>query len=358
MLALTGCNTNTDTDKKPDDTTTDTDGDDTTTVNYGTVEAPLSVETFLTEVVKLNLENKQFSTEHFVVKGIVQSKPNYNSSYKSYSLRLADTKESETNISVAGAICDTDVTGPNQNDTIIVSGLAEAYNNSYSIYYKDTDSPSIKAVTLGTSTVTKVVEHATITGLNETYTNGATASFVAEPDDGYKIVSVTANSNEVNEVDGSYSFVVAGDTEVKVETEDASSTNVTKNIAINGTLFEISASNAKIASLTEDNITLTVDQNTSNTPISQSCGSKGYNDSLRLYANYKLTIKVDGGTLVKATFAFGKEKFVKDKLTCTNCTASDDNTLIANENVSDLSVVSSAKAFITNITIVYTPTAA
>ncbi len=224
MLALTGCNTNTDTDTKPDDSTTDTDGDDTTTVNYGTVEAPLSVETFLTEVAKLNLEKNAFSDKQFFVKGKITTVSTYY-----YDL--------EGGVRVNNSKLDTDVDEPYQNDTIIVEGYAKCSTSAdgsqkyFNLAKKDSESPTVKATVRGNSAIItspETLEHVTVDGLNNEYTNGETATFTITLDDGdkYAIDKVYANTEVLTAEEGSspaeYSFVVKGDTTVTISIKDTS----------------------------------------------------------------------------------------------------------------------------------------
>ncbi len=189
---------------------------ETVTVNYGTVDAPLSIAEFNTEADKLDLGNEDFSAEHFFVKGYVVDVPTFYSSTSTYKLKLTDGKNDTTYINVNGVKIDTGVEVPCQNDTVVVKGLAEFYNGKYSIWYTESDFPELKSVTRGTSTVTSSIENGTIAGLETSYTNGATATFTVTADEGYTITQVFAYGNALEAVDGQYSFVVAGDAVVNV----------------------------------------------------------------------------------------------------------------------------------------------
>ena len=215
MMMLASCGNNTSSSAT---TNTPTTGTSTpTTVNYGTLESPLSVETFKAEVAKLGLTKDTFSEKHFFVTGKLDA---VSSSY--------DTLEG--NVRVSGFSLDTDVVEPYQNDTIVVEGLAKCTTNTagdqtyYNIDKNGEDAPTIKSVVRGTSTVKtspEEVEHATISGLEAEYTNGDEATFTVDiTDDDYAIESVSANKTKLTAEEGSspakYSFVVKGNTTVSI----------------------------------------------------------------------------------------------------------------------------------------------
>ncbi len=370
MLILASCGDNTSESTSPTSetptsestgSTPSSSGSETpsTTVNYGTEEAPLTVAEFNTEAAKLGLNNEEFSTEHFFVKGYVKSAPTYASAHSSYSFKLGNSKEDTSYINVGGAKRDESVDEPYQNDTVVVSGLAEFFNNYYAIYYTDDDSPAIKSVTRGTSTVTSTIKNGTISGLEATYANGATASFTVTVDTGYKISNVTANSKELTPTDGTYSFTVAGDTNVEVNIVDEASKAVTENIETKGTSFTLDSSNAKIATFTQGAVTITIDQNESNTATSQAISDSSH---IRVYVSAKLKIAVTGGTLTKVTFTYVSGKELKSA-TCTNCTLVVDATtknvteVTADEGVSEISLIPAAQTRITAATVEYEPAA-
>ncbi len=288
-------------------------GDSTTSVdpsvvNYGTAENPLTVASFNTEVAKLGLdETTNMSTEHFYVKGLAKTVPSFNSTYSSYMFTLSDSKEAD-GIKVTGAKLDTGVEEPYQNDTVVVCGLAELYQEAYCIYYTDTDSPAIKSVTRGTSTVTKTIEHGTITGLEDSYANGATATFTVTPESGYKVSLVKAGDATLTEAEGTYSFVVKGDTAVVVTLVDESSTEKVADVALSGTLFTL-ASDKESATYTTEGVEFTLDKKTSTTAISLSS-----TDQLRIYNNAGFTIKLSG-IIKKIVFTSGPSQTYSGKTT-------------------------------------------
>lgn len=229
-LFLAGCNNNpTESDKTSSETSssssssssssatqTSSSTSEVVTINYGTVDAPLSIAEFNTEAAKLDIGNEEFSTEHFYVKGYVVDAPTFYSSTSSYKLKLTDGKGETAYINANGVKLGTDVEVPYQNDTVVVKGLAEAYGGKYSIWYTESDFPELKSVTRGTSTVTSSIENGTIDGLETSYTNGATATFTVTADESYTITQVSVYGDALEAVDGQYSFTVAGDAVVSV----------------------------------------------------------------------------------------------------------------------------------------------
>lgn len=188
-------------------------------VNYGTLDAPLTVGKFLEEATKLNLANQEFSDKHFFVQGVAQSLFTWNESYNNYDkFQLGEDKTSETKIDVTGMQRGEGITDVYQNDTFIVEGLAEKYNNNLCLYFdKDAkDYPTVrKLVTRGKSTVTSTIENGTITGLNVEYENGTTVEFEVSANTGYKIDKVEVYGSALTASEGKYSFKVIGDAIVK-----------------------------------------------------------------------------------------------------------------------------------------------
>ncbi len=219
MMLLAACGPS----EEPTSSATTSGGGGSTpvTVNYGTLESPLTVTKFLEEADKLGLEDKGFSTKHFFVQGVAQSYFAWNSSYKNYDkFQLGETKTSETKIDVTGMQRGEGITDVYQGDTFVVEGLAEKYNNALCIYFnKDAgDYPAVrKLVTRGESTAKATVENGKVEGLMDKYENGKTAEFTVTADSGFKIdkVEVYGGALKVNEA-GKYTFTVAGDAEVKV----------------------------------------------------------------------------------------------------------------------------------------------
>lgn len=245
-ITLAGCNENT------SDASTSTKT--TTTVNYGTVDNPLTVADFREEAAKLDLTNEAFSLKTFFVKGIIKSVPSTGSSYY---FRLADSKTDTSYVNVGGAVLSSSVTAIYQNDTIVIEGLAECYEGYYSIYTNDDIKPTIHSSTLGTSEVSSDADStkATVSGYKDSYTNGETASFIVEPKTGYKVINVSTSLNgSLQEKDGEYSFTVLGDTVISVTTLDSGLE--TKSVVLDfASLYETNKSDLTSTIANEGNIT-------------------------------------------------------------------------------------------------------
>lgn len=198
----------------------------TPVVNYGTLEAPLSVADVLGNDGTLCAKTQAaFSAEKVFVKGVLKS-ATYNSSYQTWTLELADSKDSADVIKATGLTLAAEVAANlAPNDTVIVKHWVEFFNNAYSLYYKKSgdvyDYGEVLSRTVGTSVLTAEAEHATVTGLAESYQNDAEASFTVAPAEGYEIVKVKVYEKEVDAVEGVYKVTVAGDSKVEVETKEA-----------------------------------------------------------------------------------------------------------------------------------------
>ncbi len=219
-------------------------------VDYGSAEAPLTVAKFNEEAAKLGLGEGDFSDEHFFVRGFIQSAPSLKSS-KAYNIfKLVDNKTDTSYINVGGATLSDGITDIYQNDTVVIEGLGEYYNGYYSLFNRSksgdipADNPTILSVSRGTSTVKSDVDatKVTISGLQESYTNGETATFTVTCAEGLRVNNVSADLNgTLTESEGTYSFVVKGDTTISVSTIDSSI--VTKDVTFD---FEVISQNNKL----------------------------------------------------------------------------------------------------------------
>ena len=181
-------------------TTSAGSSDTPSAVNYGTEEAPLTVASLKTEAAKLNLADKSYSASKFYVKDVVDAASNYLT--LTGNVRVYDFSSEEKNI------C--------QNDTVLVEGYIQCSGEYFNFAKKEDDQPVIKSVTKGQSKVTVTVENGKVNGLNESYTNGETASFTVDVDTGYELKSVSAYGTDLTATDGTYSFIVKGDVSVLV----------------------------------------------------------------------------------------------------------------------------------------------
>ena len=197
-------------------------------VNYGTLEAPLSVADLLGDDGTLCAQtNGSFSAQKVVVKGLLIS-AEYSDKYGTWTLVLADSKDGGT-IKATGLHLKAEVAATiAANDTVIVEHYLEYYNGGYSLYYKKIDNvydygDVLSRVTIGTSVLTvEENEHATVTGLAESYKNDETATFTVTPAEGYELVSVSVYGKVANPGEGgTYTVKVAGDGVIKIEVKEA-----------------------------------------------------------------------------------------------------------------------------------------
>ena len=199
-------------------------------VNYGTLEAPLTVTNLLDDDGSI-CEKTQgaFSDKKVVVKGVLKE-ATYSSSYGTYSGVLQDTEDATKTIKFTGVKLDESVAAHVAgNDTVILEHYLEYYNNAYALYYKKSNDvydygDILSRVAVGTSTVTVEVEHATVQGLEETYQNDETATFYVVVDSGYELVSVKVYGKTLSELKTAgpaFSFTVLGNATVTITTQEA-----------------------------------------------------------------------------------------------------------------------------------------
>ena len=227
MLILASCGPKEDSSSSTSSSSSSTSESTTTSqpveVKYGSLEAPLKVDEFVTEAGKLKLGHQEFSKKTFFVEGYVDSSMVWNEGYGNFNkFKLATAKGSETMVEVSGAKRGEGVSDVYHNDTIVLEGLAEVYNDVLCIYFDKTNNnyPTIHKVTAGESMIKVTAEHASVTGLMEKYMNGAMGEFTVKAESGFEIVSVMAYGTALTETEGKYFFKVSGDGEVLVTTKE------------------------------------------------------------------------------------------------------------------------------------------
>jgi hypothetical protein len=116
------------------------------------------------------------------------------------------------------------VAAPVVNDVVVIHGFIENYykdsKNTIEVTFSDKDDATTNAKILsnvrGTSALTVSAEHATVTGVPATATNGTEVSFTVTPEDDYILDSVKLGNTELTATEGTYSFTVAGDATITV----------------------------------------------------------------------------------------------------------------------------------------------
>ena len=197
------------------------------TTNYGTLDNPLSISQALALADAECVEDGDFTKQYVYATGKVSNVPTKNSSEAFYrDVTLADLTDSSKSILVYTVNVDTGVAAPAQNDTLVIYGYIKNHQGTIEFAGNGSDYVYIKSNTRGTSTVALGAhEGADVTGLPETKTNGETVEFTVTAQSGRAIDAVTVYGNPatvVDETTGKYSFVVAGNATVVVETRDAS----------------------------------------------------------------------------------------------------------------------------------------
>ena len=199
-------------------------------LNYGTEEAPLSVTELNTLGATIVPNNKDWSSKVVYVSAKITSVPSYNDSHKSYTFNFADPADStKKGIFYSGAL-DTDVTKIAQNDTVVLAGYLENFNGDMEIAYYSTatddfKTPKVLSRTAGTSAITVDATssaNVTVSEIAATAANDTTVSFTAVAKEGYTLNKVLVNNKEITAAEGTYSFVVEGDTTISFDVKSSS----------------------------------------------------------------------------------------------------------------------------------------
>lgn len=272
----------------------------------GSETAPLSVSALLESApVFCAQTNGTFAKDMVYVTGKVTS-VSYGATYTAgkYTITIADPADSTKTIKATGV----DYTGDAQaifvNDTVVLHHYLEYYK-SYSLYFnKDASGNKLYGTVLsrtaGTSKITvEGADNATITGLEATYVNDATATFDVVAKTGYVLDSVTVGTTALtaDATTGKYSFVVAGDMTVTVATHVAGqAATLTKTITTAASTFTAASDNLS-ATLTDAPVTLKIEKNTSSSALRLSD-----TDHIRIYSGAKFTVTLGSGTLQSIKF--------------------------------------------------------
>lgn len=190
--------------------------------NHGSEENPLSVKQSLELLERISQENGNYTSKMIYVKGRVQDNPSYNGG-----LTLLDLTESNLGIQVSDSINIEGVDTVAQHDEIVLKGFMRFYNNALQ-FSKNGDIPvQILRNDRGTSSVSLKEHNNAIVKINEleftgvkAVKNGEIFSFKVELLNEFIIDKVMVNGSEITELDGVYSFIVHGDSEINIFTVD------------------------------------------------------------------------------------------------------------------------------------------
>lgn len=199
-------------------------------LNYGTEAAPLSVTELNTLGATIVPSNNNWSSKVVYVSAKISSVPTYNSSYKSYTFDFVDPTDSTKKGAFYSGDFDTDVTKIAQNDTVVLAGYLKNQNGTFQISFnsKATDdfkTPKVLSRTAGTSAITVDATssaNVTVSEVAATAANDTTVSFTAVAKEGYTLNKVLVNNKEITAAEGTYSFVVEGDTTISFDVKSSS----------------------------------------------------------------------------------------------------------------------------------------
>ncbi len=186
----------------------------------GTEDDPYSVS----DAVKAaqQLASNAFSDSVIFVKGIVKS-ITYSEQYDNYEIVIVDSKDSDVEFKLYRAVKGDTLNVPLQNDTIVASGYIQNYSgNTPELAPNNSVNPTIVTIVDGDSTIvfTYNDEIVTVNHTSANTTNRLDRVFEVTVVEGYVIESVMVNGAAIEGVDGVYTFVIMGDTEVTIETKE------------------------------------------------------------------------------------------------------------------------------------------
>ena len=192
--------------------------------HQGTKEDPYTVKEALAIASKLGSDEW---TDLLYMKGVVTNVPTEKSSssgskyYQNVYLADADNLSKTILAYSINLDAETNPDAPAQNDELVIYGHITNYGG-HTIEFSTKDKTvyvNVLSNTRGQSTIT-LGDHdgATVEGLPEKATNGTKVEFNVQVDSGKQLVAVKANGATLTESEGKYSFTVAGNTSISVET--------------------------------------------------------------------------------------------------------------------------------------------
>ncbi len=309
-------------------------------INYGTAEAPLTVTQALAIADRVCTEDGMWTEQVVYVKGFVLSTPTSGSYFGSFELGATDSAEGDK-ILVYSANKNNNVNMIAQHDEVVLYGLITNYNGTIEFSRKQNEDAStytevlLHSRTIGQSTIKVEADQATVVGIsdNETKANDSEVEFTVQLDAGRRLESVMVYNEIITADDnGKYSFTVAGDTTIKVETEDV---NAPKKESIEYDSSAMSYGNAhEVGTVTLDGgFTIVFDKgsNNNNPP-------KYYTDgkAVRVYGNNTITVSSgdSGYKIAKITFTFVSVSNNNKSFTADKGTLSEDLTTWTGEETS------------------------
>ena len=187
--------------------------------NYGSLENPLTVTEALAIANAQCAADGDHTKQRVYAQGIVAGGVEESYGWTKFNL-LESLDEAAAKIYVYSANKDAEGKMGYPNDTVIVEGYIVNFKGT--IEFSNTsgqkDYATFAKITRGTSAIDYEATNATIAGLDASAENGTEVSFTVTPDANYVVDSVKVNNVALTEEEGSYKFVVKGDSKVVVET--------------------------------------------------------------------------------------------------------------------------------------------
>ena len=196
------------------------EGGGSTTTNYGTLEAPLTVTEALALASLECSSSDSWTAQQVYVKGIVKNQPDYSDSY----IKTFYLKDDANEIMVYTCNKASGVANPDQNDEVAIHGYIKNYYGTIEFATKDTTYVELDANNRGTSTISVASassSDATVSLSASSGVNGSNFTFTVSVAEGKEVESVSVNGKTVEATEGTYTGTVHGNTTVLVETKEA-----------------------------------------------------------------------------------------------------------------------------------------
>ena len=209
------------------------------TTNYGTETEPLTVAQAKAIATAQLGEVNSYTESMLWVKAYVTNVPTVNGTYGWKNIYLGDAVDAaQADTLLAYSVNKSDTCAKlAQNDFVLIHGALKNYNGTIEFTnVKDGDTtihgyPTFSGRVAGTSTITLGAhENATVSELPASAKNDTAISFTVTPASGYVVTFVKVNNNIIVANEGSYSFDLAGNSEIVVETAEEGAVTPTANV--------------------------------------------------------------------------------------------------------------------------------
>lgn len=207
--------------------------------NYGTETEPLTVAQAKAIATAQLGEVNSYTESMLWVKAYVTNVPTVNGTYGWKNINLGDAADAaQADTLLAYSVNKSDTCAKlAQNDFVLIHGALKNYNGTIEFTnVKDGDTtihgyPTFSGRVAGTSTITLGAhENATVSELPASAKNDTAITFTVTVATGYVLSTVKLNGKTITANEGQYSFELAGNSEIVVETAEEGAVTPTANV--------------------------------------------------------------------------------------------------------------------------------